>query len=377
MIGNFSDSLHLFPSGKRGTTEKTRYSGYSTGSDMASESERSERSEMGVYDTWRGQERGLGQGRMGQGKGTVGHDATIDGTSEADKNTTNKEENKENEDNKDNRDDGEDRDDNDNNREKKEKKEKKESVGNSSLASISLEVSERKDMLKNFNKSGINSGINSGNNIGHLGFNNRSDNTNNYQMKSGNNKMNNCGCSAGGLVVNPMYLPTHQGRGGAGGAGGGGGQRGDVENDMKVDNSVSGKYEGLGSSPFCNAFYITNTTGQNGQNGQNGQSGPNSNNGNNSNNINLNSDLDQPHCHENDSENSLGENENTCYSLSYGRVQLVKLFADVSSMCVSERVSRVAVVTCGPNSLVEEVTNLCAHRHKGVAFDLHKEVFDY
>ena len=63
--------------------------------------------------------------------------------------------------------------------------------------------------------------------------------------------------------------------------------------------------------------------------------------------------------------------------LHLGRPDIPRLFARVADMCVRDGVRRVAVVTCGPAPMVHEVTALCAARHKGVAFDLHCEVFNF
>ena len=61
----------------------------------------------------------------------------------------------------------------------------------------------------------------------------------------------------------------------------------------------------------------------------------------------------------------------------FGRPDLSKLFDRVASFCANEKIRRVAVITCGPVSMVDEVATLCSRRHSGVAFDVHKEVFDF
>ena len=61
----------------------------------------------------------------------------------------------------------------------------------------------------------------------------------------------------------------------------------------------------------------------------------------------------------------------------FGRPDLPKLFARVATFCASEKIRRVAVITCGPVSMVDEVATLCRRRHEGIAFDLHTEEFNF
>ena len=61
----------------------------------------------------------------------------------------------------------------------------------------------------------------------------------------------------------------------------------------------------------------------------------------------------------------------------FGRPNLPQLFARVATFCANEKIRRVAVITCGPGSIVDEVATLCRRRHEGVAFDLHKEMFGF
>jgi Ferric reductase NAD binding domain len=59
-----------------------------------------------------------------------------------------------------------------------------------------------------------------------------------------------------------------------------------------------------------------------------------------------------------------------------GRPDFEQIFAQMSLLCVQESYARCAVVTCGPQSLVERVEHLCSSRHAGIVFDLHKECFE-
>jgi len=80
--------------------------------------------------------------------------------------------------------------------------------------------------------------------------------------------------------------------------------------------------------------------------------------------------------------------------LHFGRPDLPKIFQDVCNLCSHEKcktynnnyIDRVAVMTCGPPGIVEDVTNLCKKDHftsnpdglsVKVRFDLHAEVFDF
>jgi Ferric reductase NAD binding domain len=63
-------------------------------------------------------------------------------------------------------------------------------------------------------------------------------------------------------------------------------------------------------------------------------------------------------------------------SLRGGRPDLSNIFSQLALLCAQESCARVAVVTCGPSSLMDDVERLCTYRHEGVAFDLHKETFN-
>ena len=63
-------------------------------------------------------------------------------------------------------------------------------------------------------------------------------------------------------------------------------------------------------------------------------------------------------------------------TLRGGRPDLSLIFSQTALLCVQESHARVAVVACGPCSLMDDVERLCTYRHEGVAFDLHKETFN-
>eukprot|EP00388_Colpodella_angusta_P001400 GDKJ01004485.1.p1 GENE.GDKJ01004485.1~~GDKJ01004485.1.p1 ORF type:complete len:568 (-),score=40.25 GDKJ01004485.1:1338-3041(-) len=67
--------------------------------------------------------------------------------------------------------------------------------------------------------------------------------------------------------------------------------------------------------------------------------------------------------------------------LRSGRPSLPKLFSRVAKLCIDEGVGRVAVLSCGPAVIINEVHDLCVNRSLrggcGVQFDLHKEEFDF
>jgi hypothetical protein len=73
--------------------------------------------------------------------------------------------------------------------------------------------------------------------------------------------------------------------------------------------------------------------------------------------------------------------------LRIGRPNLPKIFAETAAMCRHEGISRVAVFTCGPPAMVNEVADLsrasrlggCCAGSSGsdVKFDCHSEVFDF
>ena len=117
-----------------------------------------------------------------------------------------------------------------------------------------------------------------------------------------------------------------------------------ISNDIGIEeenNSVK-----LGKSPFCNVFHVTSSD------------------------TNSISNVQQRNAEE-------GKNKNKKYSLLCGRPVYEKWFTEISTVCVLEGISRVAVVTCGPSSMIKDVATLCSKRHRGIAFDVHKEVFDF
>ena len=63
-------------------------------------------------------------------------------------------------------------------------------------------------------------------------------------------------------------------------------------------------------------------------------------------------------------------------TVSSGRPDYSQVFSQIASLCVQESHARVAVVTCGPIPLADNVERLCTYRHGGVAFDLHREIFE-
>jgi hypothetical protein len=68
--------------------------------------------------------------------------------------------------------------------------------------------------------------------------------------------------------------------------------------------------------------------------------------------------------------------------LKFGRPNLKEIFANVSSLCKTEHISRVAVCVCGPTPMVNEVSDLCRASKMdphcdAVRFDCHQEVFDF
>ena len=63
-------------------------------------------------------------------------------------------------------------------------------------------------------------------------------------------------------------------------------------------------------------------------------------------------------------------------SLRGGRPDLSLIFSQTALLCAQQSHARVAVVACGPCSLMDDVERLCSYRHEGVAFDLHKETFN-
>lgn len=68
------------------------------------------------------------------------------------------------------------------------------------------------------------------------------------------------------------------------------------------------------------------------------------------------------------------------YILKPGRPDLPVIFRELGELCEKEKFSRVAVLVCGPHTMVSEVDDLCRASKlacSGVRFDCHKEVFDF
>jgi hypothetical protein len=68
--------------------------------------------------------------------------------------------------------------------------------------------------------------------------------------------------------------------------------------------------------------------------------------------------------------------------LKFGRPNLKETFANVTNLCKTEKISRVAVCVCGPAPMVNEVSDLCRVSKMdphcdAVRFDCHQEVFDF
>ena len=72
--------------------------------------------------------------------------------------------------------------------------------------------------------------------------------------------------------------------------------------------------------------------------------------------------------------------------LRFGRPDVPETFARVERLCAAEGIGRVAVVCCGPSSMMESVQEECRKRggccgssgcSGGVSFDLHLEEFDF
>lgn len=67
--------------------------------------------------------------------------------------------------------------------------------------------------------------------------------------------------------------------------------------------------------------------------------------------------------------------------VKFGRPDLEKLFAETRELCEKEGIRRVAVFTCGPSAMVNEVVDLSRNSKTNcgtaVRFDCHQEVFDF
>ena len=64
--------------------------------------------------------------------------------------------------------------------------------------------------------------------------------------------------------------------------------------------------------------------------------------------------------------------------LKFGRPDLPKLFSKMKDYANEQGEHRVAVLSCGPTSLVDSIEKLCSmYSSGGVTFDFHKEVFEF
>lgn len=68
--------------------------------------------------------------------------------------------------------------------------------------------------------------------------------------------------------------------------------------------------------------------------------------------------------------------------LKFGRPDLAKLFEETVNLCKAEGMKRVAVSVCGPQAMINEVSDLCRLSQmrcasETIRFDYHSEVFDF
>ena len=64
--------------------------------------------------------------------------------------------------------------------------------------------------------------------------------------------------------------------------------------------------------------------------------------------------------------------------LKFGRPELPELFSKMKGYAKEQGERRVAVLSCGPTSLVDSIQKLCSkYSSSGVTFDFHKEVFEF
>ena len=64
--------------------------------------------------------------------------------------------------------------------------------------------------------------------------------------------------------------------------------------------------------------------------------------------------------------------------LKFGRPDLPQLFTKMKKYASEQGESRVAVLTCGPTSLVDSALKMCEqYSGGGVTFEFHKEVFEF
>jgi len=65
-------------------------------------------------------------------------------------------------------------------------------------------------------------------------------------------------------------------------------------------------------------------------------------------------------------------------SIHYGRPNISKILSDLAMEAQLQGVARIAVVSCGPKGLVDQVKKFCrSQSNRTVSFDLHEEIFDY
>lgn len=65
-------------------------------------------------------------------------------------------------------------------------------------------------------------------------------------------------------------------------------------------------------------------------------------------------------------------------TLKFGRPDLPALFKRMKGFCKAQNERKVAVLTCGPSTLVDSVEKMCVKcSSDGVTFDFHKEVFEF
>ena len=108
----------------------------------------------------------------------------------------------------------------------------------------------------------------------------------------------------------------------------------------------------LGTTVFCNNFHITTSKNTSDNNTQNTETPSNQN------------------------QNTEILNKSSNFNLKSGRPNLEETFKQMAVQCNVLGVQRVAVVVCGPVTLVSQVAMLCGDRIEGVAFDIQIEEFN-
>ena len=64
--------------------------------------------------------------------------------------------------------------------------------------------------------------------------------------------------------------------------------------------------------------------------------------------------------------------------LKFGRPDLAQLFTKMKGYAREQGEGRVAVLSCGPTTLVDSTLKMCTeYSSGGVTFDFHKEVFEF